>query len=56
MRKLKLMLGGEFANYRLNMAGITQNKQKCFIFIVNPQGRKRFNQIRLNEGKMNVKK
>ena len=40
------MLARNFANYKLNMAGITQNKQKCFIFIVVPQGRKSFNHIR----------
>ena len=40
------MLARNFANYKLNMAGITQNKQKCFIFIVVPQGRKPFNHIR----------
>ena len=32
-------------NYRLHMAGITQNKQKYLIFIVVPEGRKNFNQI-----------
>ena len=37
-----LMLARKFANYRLHMAGITQNKQKCPIFIGDPQGRKRF--------------
>ena len=41
-----LMLARKFANYRLYMTGITQNKQKCFIFIVIPQGRKKFSQIR----------
>ena len=40
------MLARNFANYKLNMAGITQNKQKCFIFIVVPQGRKNLIQIR----------
>ena len=35
-----LMLARKFPNYRLHMAGITQNKQKCLIFIVVPQGRK----------------
>ena len=40
------MLAREFANYRLRMAGITQSKQKCLIFIVVPQGRKNFSQIR----------
>ena len=41
------MLARKFASYRLHMAGITQNKQKCLIFIVVPQGRKNFSQIRL---------
>ena len=40
-----LMLGRKFTNYRLHVAGITQNKQKCLIFIVVPQGKK-FTQIR----------
>ena len=40
------MLGRKFANYRLNMAGITQNNQKCLIFIVVTQGKNNFNQIR----------
>ena len=39
------MLARKFASYRLHMAGITQNKQKCIIFIVIPQGRKNFSQI-----------
>ena len=34
------MLARKFVSYRLHMAGITQNKQKCLIFIVVPQGRK----------------
>ena len=40
------MLARTFAGYRLHMAGITENKQKCLIFIVVPQGRKNFSQIR----------
>ena len=40
------MLARKFANHRLHMAGITQNKQKCLIFIAVPQGRKNFSQIR----------
>ena len=40
------MLTRKFANYRLHMAGITQNKQKCLTFIVVPQGRKNFSKIR----------
>ena len=39
------MLARKFASYRLHMAGITQNKQKCIIFIVILQGRKNFSQI-----------
>ena len=38
------MLARKFASYGLHMAGITQNKQKCIIFIVIPQGRKNFSQ------------
>ena len=33
-----LMLARKFANYRLHMVEITQNKQKYLIFIVVPQG------------------
>ena len=40
------MLARKFSSYRLLMAGITQNKQKCLIFIVVPQDRKNFTQIR----------
>ena len=40
------MLARKFANYRLHMAEITQNKQTCPNFIVVPQGRKKFCQIR----------
>ena len=40
------MLARKFGNCRLRMAGVTQNKQKCLIFIVVPQGRKNFSQIR----------
>ena len=51
------MLARKFANYRLHMAGITQNKQKCLIFIVIPQGMKNFfNQIRSKWRKNYVKK
>ena len=35
-----LTLARKFTNYRLLMAGITQNKQKLLIFIVVPKGRK----------------
>ena len=40
------MLAKKFVNYRQHMAGITQNKHKCLIFMVVPQGRKNFSQIR----------
>ena len=40
------MLTKTFANYRLHMIGITQNKQKCIILIMVYQYRKQFNQIR----------
>ena len=40
------MLASKFESYRLHMAGITQNKLKCLIFIVVPQGRKSVGQIR----------
>ena len=36
----KLMLARKFVSYRLHMAGIIQNKQKCLIFVVATQGRK----------------
>ena len=39
------MLARKFASYRLHMAGITQKRQKCLIFIVVPQGRKNVSQI-----------
>ena len=35
------MLARKFANCRLHMAGMAQNKQKCLIFIVVPQGRQK---------------
>ena len=40
------MLARKLASYRLNVVGITQNKQKCLIFIVVPQDRKNLTQIR----------
>ena len=40
------MLAGKWSSYRLLMAGITQNKQKSLIFIVVPQDRKKFTQIK----------
>ena len=36
------MLARKFENYRIHMAGTTQNKQKFLLFIVVPQGRKKF--------------
>ena len=35
-KQLKLMLARKFANYRLYMAEITQNKQKCHSFCCGP--------------------
>ena len=49
--KNMLMLARKFANYRLHMAGATQNKQKCLIFIVVPQGRKNLVRLDQNEEK-----
>ena len=46
-----LMLARKFPNYRLHMAGITQNRQKCLIFIVVPQGRKKLVKLDQNEEK-----
>ena len=46
-----LMLARKFPNYRLNTAGITQNKQKCLIFIVVLQGRKNLVRLDQNEEK-----
>ena len=54
------MSARKFASYRLHMAGITQNKQKCLIFIVVHQGRKNFSQnvrkrLDQNKEKTNMK-
>ena len=38
------------------MAGITQNKHKCLVFIVVPQGRKILVKLDQNEEKINMKK
>ena len=51
-----LMLSRKFPNYRQHMAGITQNKQKCLIFIVVPQGRKNLVRLDHNEEKENKKR
>ena len=52
------MLASKFESYRLHIAGITQNKLKCLIFIVVPQGRKsvRLAQNEEKEKKINIKK
>ena len=50
------MLATKIVSYRLHMAGITQNKQKCLIFIVVPQGRKSVSQIRSKLRKERKKK
>ena len=49
------MLARKFVSYRLHMAGITQNKQKCLIFIVVPQGRKHLVRLDQNEEKIKMK-
>ena len=49
------MLARKFASYKLQMAGIKQNKQKHLIFIVVPQGRKNLVRLDQNEGKINMK-
>ena len=46
-----LMLARKSPNYRLHMARITQNKQKCLIFNVVPQGRKNLVRLDQNEEK-----
>ena len=54
------MLARKFVSYRPYMAGITQNKLKCLIFIVVSQGRKSVSRItskrRKERKKNNVKK
>ena len=50
------MLARKFASCRLCMAGITQNKQKCVIFTVVPQGRKMLVRLDKNEEKKNEEK
>ena len=49
------MLARKFASYRPHMAGITQNKQKCLIFIVFSQGRKNLVRLDQIEEKTNIK-
>ena len=46
------MLARKLANYRLHMAGITQNKQECLIFIAVPQGRESFVRLNQNQEKL----
>ena len=50
------MLARKFVSYRLHMAGITQNKLKCLIFIVVPQGRKSLVRLDQNEEKKEKKR
>ena len=50
------MLARKFVTYRLHMAGTTQNKLKCLIFIVVPQGRKGVSHIRSKWRKEREKK
>ena len=49
------MLARKFESYRLHMAEITQNKQKCFIFIVIPKAGKILVRLDQNEEKTNMK-
>ena len=50
------MLARKFASFRLHLAGITQNKQKCLIFIVVPKAGKILFTLDQNEEKINIKK
>ena len=50
------MLARKLANYRPNMAGITQNKHKCLIFIVVSKAGKILFTLDQNEEKINIKK
>ena len=49
------MLARRFATYRLRMAGITQNKQKCLIFIVVLKAGKMLVRLDQNEEKKKEK-
>ena len=49
------MLARKFTNYRLHMAGITQNKQKCLISIVVPQGEKILIRLHQNGERLTLK-
>ena len=40
------MLARLFGNYKLHMAGITQDKEKCVVFIVIVQCRKNVSQMK----------
>ena len=51
-----LVLAKTFANCRLYMAGITQNKQKCAILIMVHQCRKNLIKLDQNEEKIHIKK
>ena len=49
------MLARNFADYKLNMAGITQNKRKYFIFTVVLKAGKLLITLDQNEEKINIK-
>ena len=51
-----LMLARKLTNYRLHMVGITKNKQKCLIFIVDPQGKEILIRLYHNGRVFNTKK
>ena len=49
------MLARKLGSYRLHMAGVTQNEQKCFIFIVVPKAGKILFRLDQNEEKIKIK-
>ena len=51
MLKKMLMLARKFTNYRLYMAGITQNKQKCLISLWSLKAGKSLVRLHQNEEK-----
>ena len=54
--KLKLMLAKKFGNYRLTMAGLTQNKQKYFTSLKSLKTGKMLIILDQKEEKLNIKK
>ena len=49
------MLARKLTSYRLHMAGVTQNRQKCFIFFVVPNAGKILFRLDQNEEKIKIK-